>query len=111
MKSLPDCKTEEKVLNLLSFASRMGKLIYGKEKLERYLFSKGDKLLFMASDSSLNTQKYWINKCEPNDIDLLMLKCHSKSSLAKRLGKNELSVVSTSNQDIINGIKKIMRED
>jgi len=89
----------------------MGTLIYGKEKLERYLFSKGDKIMFIASDSSLNTRKYWLNKCNQNHIDLFILKCQSKKSLAERLGKKELSVVSTSNQDIVNGIRQMMRKD
>ena len=99
---------EDKIMNLLSFASRMGKLIYGKERLERYLNGKGEKWLFLASDCSSNTQSFWVNKCQAKACQLFVFTKLTKKGLAKRLGKKELSAVSTSNIDIINGISKIL---
>ncbi len=99
---------EEKIINLLSFASRMGKLVYGKERLERYLNTAETKILFLASDCSSNTKKYWVNKCDSTECQLFIFNSKTKKELAARLGKKELSAVSTSNMDITNGIKKIM---
>jgi len=99
---------EEKIVNLLSFASRMGKLLYGKERLERYLNGKGERWLFMASDCSLNTQSFWEKKCSAVGCELFVFSNLTKRVLAKRLGKKELSAVSTTNTDIINGIKKLL---
>lgn len=101
-------KEEDKIVNLLSFASRMGKLIYGKERLERYLNGKGERWLFLASDCSSNTQTYWEKKCQSMRCELFVFSNLTKKGLAKRLGKKELSVVSTSNTDIINGIRNLL---
>src|SRR6056297_4345812 len=60
-KDLTD-KTEEKIIKLLSFASKMGTLVYGKERLERHLQAARNKWIFLASDCSENTKKMWRNK-------------------------------------------------
>lgn len=99
-------KIEEKIIGLLSFASKMGTLIYGKESLERYLNSNHFKILFLASDCSDNTKKMWFNKTATTGTLLIQFQRTTKIELAKRLGKKELSAVSTSNVDILNGIKK-----
>lgn len=102
--------TERKIITLLSFASKMGALIYGKEKLERHLHASRLKILFIASDCSNNTKKMWVNKCDSNHAKLILFQNTTKKELAKRLGKKELSAVSTSNEDILKGVLKYLEK-
>ncbi len=89
----------------------MGKLVYGKERLERHLNASGLKMLFMASDCSDNTKKYWHNKTNTTNTKLILFRFTTKKELAKRLGKIELSAVSTTNQDILKGIMRLLEKD
>jgi len=86
----------------------MGALVFGKESLERYLDSNHFKILFLASDCSDNTKKMWLNKTTTTGALLIQFQHTTKIELAKRLGKKELSAVSTSNQDIVKGIRKYL---
>jgi len=86
----------------------MGSLIYGKERLERELTSNKVKMLFLASDCSINTQKMWVNKTTTTRTMLIQFQKITKKELAKRLGKKELSAVTTTNIDLIKGIKKYL---
>jgi len=88
----------------------MGKLIYGKERLERFLNTSSLKMIFLASDCSDNTYKYWVNKSNSTGAKLIQFQCITKLELAKRLGKKELSAVSTSNKDILKGIIKYLEK-
>lgn len=99
---------EEKILNLLAFSSKMGKLIYGKERLENYLRDNHPAIIFLACDCSENTQKLWINKCTSNDGTLFKFTRNTKRQIAQTLGKIELSAFTTTNKDIIAGIDKIL---
>ncbi len=88
----------------------MGTLIYGKERLERYLNASNFKILFLASDCSENTKKMWVNKCDSTNAKLVIFQNTTKKELAKRLGKKELSAVSTTNKDLIKGIIKYLEK-
>jgi len=88
----------------------MGTLIYGKERLERHLSASHLKLLFLASDCSDNTKKMWVNKCNSNNAKLILFQTTTKIELAKRLGKKELSAVSTTNEDLLQGIIKYLEK-
>lgn len=99
---------EEKILKLMGFSSKMGKLIYGKEPLENYLKDNANTMIFLASDCSQNTQKLWINKCSYNNAALFKFTKNTKIEIAQKLGKNELSAFATDNTDIIAGIEKIL---
>lgn len=89
----------------------MGSLIYGKERLERELKSNTLQILFLASDCSENTKKLWVNKTTPTGTILIQFQKITKKELANRLGKKELSAVSTRNIDLINGIRKYLEYD
>jgi ribosomal protein L7Ae-like RNA K-turn-binding protein len=103
---------QEKIINLLGFSSRMGALIYGKEKLISYLYTQNTfYMLFLASDSSENTKKFWEDKSKSLDAELYFFENLTKLELAKRLGKVELSVVATDNTEILKGIRKILKEN
>lgn len=103
---------EEGVLSLLGFSSRMGALIYGKEKLLSYLYTQNAYyMLFLSSDCSENTRKFWLDKtCLPG-VELYVFESVTKFGLAKRLGKYELSVVATDNANILEGIRKLLKEN
>jgi len=89
----------------------MGTLIYGKERLERHLQTTQSKWIFLASDCSENTKKMWLNKSASNGSKLIQFKKTTKKILAQRLGKNELSAVSTSNKDILKGIRNYLENN
>jgi len=102
----------DKVLTLLGFSSRMGALIYGREKIISYLYTQNKfYMLFLSSDCSENTRKFWMDKANSLDAEIYVFQNISKEMLAQKLGKYELSAVATDNMDILKGIRKLLKEN
>lgn len=96
----------EKILTLLSFASKAKKLVYGKENIRGYI--KRGKLIVVSSDIGKRVKKDILKRCDIFDCDVLLLENVSKETLARKLGMTNLAVVGIDDQGILNGIIKVV---
>ncbi|MDI3471794.1 MAG: hypothetical protein PWQ20_116 [Thermotogaceae bacterium] len=96
----------EKILTLLSFASKAKKLVYGKENIREYI--KRRKLIIISSDSGRRVKRDVFKRCDIFNCDVLILENVDKEALAKKLGMANLSVIGVDDQGILDGIIKVV---
>jgi len=101
-----DKKTIEKIVTLLSFASRSKKLVYGKENIREYI--KTGNVVIVVSNVGERVRRDILTRCEMFNCKIVLLEGLTKESLAKRLGMVNLSVVGVKDKGIINGIIEVV---
>ena len=79
---------KEKILSLLGFASKAGKLSFGTHATEFAITSGKAKLVLVAEDISEKSVKELKFKADKKSITVLNLKGISTAELSARVGKN-----------------------
>jgi ribosomal protein L7Ae-like RNA K-turn-binding protein len=96
-----DLEAEKKVVSLLQFAYKSGKLMFGYENLHKL---KGKYFLILAKDLSENTKKYILKL---NKFEIYFFK--SKQELGKIFGKNNVGVVAVLENNLGKEIKRFLK--
>ncbi len=98
---------EQKILSYMGFASKAKKIVYGKQGLRNYIRSfQKKKLILIPKDVGSRVKLDVIKHCQVFDVPYIELYC-SKSTLAKALGKQNISVIGITDESIIEGILKL----
>ena len=96
----------KKIISMLQIAKKAGKISYGIEAVRKSTFRKNAKLIVIASDiaeRTLKDVKGFSNKIPIEDISL------SKVKLGEFLGRKELAVLSVTDVNFANGIKRLFK--
>lgn len=97
---------EQKILSYMGFAAKANKIVYGKQGLRNYIRSfQKKKVILIPSDTGSRVKLDVIKHCQIFDVPYIELNS-SKSILAKALGKQNISVVGITDENIIEGILK-----
>ncbi|GAB6190235.1 50S ribosomal protein L7ae family protein [Marinitoga arctica] len=101
---------EQKIVNLLGFASRMRKIIFGKDNIREYIRNpkRKNKFIIIASDVGESIKEDTIKRCQSHHVPYVLLKNYKKEKLGRALGKDEISVVGVLDENIVNGIKEVV---
>ncbi|KLO23063.1 50S ribosomal protein L7 [Marinitoga sp. 1197] len=101
---------EQKIINLLGFAARMRKIIFGKDNIREYIRNpkRKSKFIIIASDVGESIKEETIKKCKTYKVPYVLLKNFSKIDLGRSLGKEEISVVGVLDENIVKGIKDVV---
>ncbi|SHE84469.1 Ribosomal protein L7Ae [Marinitoga hydrogenitolerans DSM 16785] len=101
---------EQKVVNLLGFASRMRKIIFGKDNIREYIRNpkRRKKFIIIASDVGESIKEDTIKRCQSHKVPYVLLSNYTKEQLGRALGKDEISVVGVLDENIVNGIKEVV---
>ena len=96
----------KKIISMLQIAKKAGKISYGIEAVRKSSFRKQAKLIIYASDiaeRTLKDVKSFSNEILMKDISL------SKIELGEFLGRKELAVLSVTDVNFSNGIKRLFK--
>lgn len=77
-----------KSLQTLGLAQVAGGLISGEDQVLKAIKNKQAKLVLLARDAGVNTQKKLTDKCQTYQIPLI--ECYSRQELTQALGKKRL---------------------
>ncbi|WP_129408720.1 L7Ae/L30e/S12e/Gadd45 family ribosomal protein [Marinitoga lauensis] len=101
---------EQKVVNLLGFASRMRKIIFGKDNIREYIRNpkRRAKFIIIASDVGDSIKEDTIKRCRSHHVPYVLLKEYTKNELGRSLGKDEISVVGVLDENIVKGILEVV---
>ncbi|MBM7559516.1 L7Ae/L30e/S12e/Gadd45 family ribosomal protein [Marinitoga litoralis] len=101
---------EKKVVNLLGFASRMRKIVFGKDNIREYIRNpkRRKKFIIIASNVGESIGEDTIKRCESHKVPYITLKNYTKEQLGHALGKDEISVVGVLDENIVDGIKEVV---
>ncbi|AEX85744.1 50S ribosomal protein L7ae [Marinitoga sp. 1135] len=97
---------EQKIVNLLGFAARMRKIIFGKDNIREYIRNprKRYKFIVIASDTGESIKEDTIKRCQSHRVPYVLLKDFTKETLGKSLGRDEISVVGVLDENIVKGL-------
>jgi ribosomal protein L7Ae-like RNA K-turn-binding protein len=93
-----------KALSNIGLAMRAGKLVTGDEIVLKAVRSSEAKLVILAKDASVNTQKKFRDKCGSYNIPLLI--GFDRESLGNSVGKAERVVLAVTDQGFAQMILK-----
>ncbi|RCX21265.1 ribosomal protein L7Ae-like RNA K-turn-binding protein [Fontibacillus phaseoli] len=93
-----------KALNQLGLATRAGKLVTGDELVLKMIRSAEAKLVIVAGDASLNTQKKFRDKCATYEVPLAI--GFDRERLGSSIGKPERVVLALTDQGFADMITK-----
>ena len=96
----------EKILSLLGFAAKAGKLSFGTHATQFAIESGRAKLVLAAEDISEKSVKELNFKANKKSITVLNLKGISTAELSKRVGKN-CGILAVTDQGFADAITKI----
>ena len=96
----------EKVLSLLGFASKAGKLSFGTHATTFSVESGKAKLVLAAADISEKSVKELKFKSAKQNIEVLILDGTCTADLSKRVGKN-CGIVAVNDDGFASAIKKL----
>lgn len=100
---------EQKILSYMGFASKAKKIVYGKQGLRNYIRSfQSKKVIIIPKDAGSRVKLDVIKHCQIFDVPYIELNC-TKSVLSKALGKQNISVVGITDENIIEGILKMFQ--
>lgn len=101
---------EEKILNLLGFASRSRSFVFGKDGIRAYIRGKQkNKIIIIASDTGETVKEDTIKRCKSHEVIYYVLKNHDKEALSNALGKLEISVVGVTDENLAAGIIDLVK--
>ena len=94
---------EPKILTLLGFAKKAGKLVIGKQAVLKAFQKKRVYLILLSNDASSKT----IDELQRLNAKWFKLSDTSKFELGKIVGRNELSIIALSDQQFAKSIRKL----
>ena len=95
-----------KILTLLGFASKAGKLSYGQAASLEAMQRQKTKLLVIASDVSAKSQKELKFHAEKYNAPYLILECVAITELSNAVGRN-CGAVSVNDNSFADAIKNV----
>ena len=103
-----------KVLTLLGFASKAGKLSYGLDSVITTLSQKKSKLVLISNDVSPKSQKEVNFHCEKHNVKAIILLDYDMQTLSHAVGK-KCGIVSVNDESfsrgLISALEAISREE
>lgn len=96
---------QDKILNLLGLACRAGKTVSGEYAVMNYLKKKTVPMLFLASDSGSNAEKYR-HIAEKKGMRIVEL--YTKEELGNAVGKPQSVVVLLADGGFARAVDKVM---
>ncbi|MGQ9855367.1 MAG: L7Ae/L30e/S12e/Gadd45 family ribosomal protein [Fervidobacterium sp.] len=98
-----------KVLSYLGFAARANKIVFGKDMIKEYLNDPRikDKVLIIAKDAGERVKKDIIIRCDISNVDYFEIL--DKKTLAKAVGKKEISVLGIVDENLVKAIKDVLK--
>ena len=101
----------DKVLTLLGFASKAGKLSFGMDSVTTTLSQKKSKLVLISNDVSPKSVKEIKFHCEKHNVTAIVLSEYDMQTLTHAVGK-KCGIVSVNDQSFSHGlISAISREE
>lgn len=97
-----------KLLSLLGFAQKAGKLATGDETCELYLKRKKVKLILLASDAAENTLDKWLRTANTHNVPAYIIA--DREALSQAIGKVNRTVVAVLDSGFAKQLEKLMRE-
>lgn len=92
-----------KILTLLGFANKAGKLIIGKQAVLKSIKKNRVYLVILSNDVSLKT----IEELQRLEAEWIKLSETTKFEFGAMAGRTELSIVGISDQQFVKSIKKL----
>ena len=99
-----------KILSLLGFAAKAGKLSYGTHATEFAITSKKAKLVCVAQDISAKTVKELKFKAEKQDIPVIILEGIDTPTVSSKVGKN-CGVIAVNDIGFADATQKNFKEE
>jgi len=94
---------KEKVLTMLGFAQKGGKLVSG-ESAVKAMFDKGQiHLLILAEDLSENRRRFWVNIAERDNVPVLII--GNKHELGVAVGLSPRALLGITDKQMAKSIK------
>lgn len=93
----------DKILTLLGFASKAGKLSYGFDAVKTALTQSKSKLVLMANDVSHKTQKEISFFCDKFKTEAIVLNAHDMETLSHAVGR-KCGIVSVNDISFAEGL-------
>ncbi len=93
----------DKVLTLLGFASKAGKLSYGFDAVRTSISQKNSKLVLTASDISPKSQKEIVFYCNKFKIQEIVLNDYDMATISHAIGR-KCGIVSVNDQSFKDGL-------
>lgn len=98
---------ENDALGLLGLARRAGKLVSGRDAVERELHRKAAHLVILAKDASPGTRRRFIDMSEADGVPVCELS--SKEAIGFATGRKATAVLAITDQSFAEGImRKVM---
>lgn len=97
-----------KLLSLLGFAQKAGKLATGDETCELYLRRKKVKLILLASDAAENTLEKWQRAGKSNNVPVFVIA--DREELSQAIGKVNRTVVAVLDSGFAKQLVKLTGE-
>ncbi|ODN31212.1 L7Ae/L30e/S12e/Gadd45 family ribosomal protein [Fervidobacterium thailandense] len=99
----------QKVLSLLGFAARSGKIAFGKDMLRDYITNPKlkRKVVLIATDAGERVKRDLKIRCEINRVPYFEFS--NKSELARAVGKREISAIGVMEPNIVDGILDVLQ--
>ena len=94
----------KKYLNLLSLATKAGKVVSGEFSTEKAIKEQTACFVLVAEDASLNTKKLFTDKCSFYEVTIVI--CASKEELGHAIGKVSRASVAVTDQGLADAIAK-----
>ncbi len=93
----------DKILTLLGFASKAGKLSYGFDAVKTALMQSKSKLVLMANDTSAKTKKEITFFSDKFKTEVLILEAYDMETLSHAVGR-KCGVVSVNDSSFAQGL-------
>ncbi len=93
----------DKVISLLGFASKAGKLSYGFDAVRTALSQKKSKLLLIANDVSLKSQKEVLFFGDKFKTQVVVLNDYNMETVSHAVGR-KCGILSVNDTDFSNGL-------
>ena len=100
---------QEKIKNMINFAIRARKYCLGETILHKIRQGNSVKLVLIAKDASLQTQKKYIDKLTFYKVKYAFFS--SKKELGELLHKEAISSIGIEEVNLANNIIKLMKEE
>ncbi|MFA6075873.1 MAG: ribosomal L7Ae/L30e/S12e/Gadd45 family protein [Negativicutes bacterium] len=100
---------ENKILTLLGFAQKAGKVHSGDTAVLSALESKKAKLVLMAHDAADSTREKFIKQCA--DCRVKFIEISSKDGLGSAIGKAQRAAIAITDRNFAQAILKRYEDD
>jgi len=98
----------DKILDLLGFARKSGNLIFGFQLVKKMVERNNVKLVILAKDISLNTEKKILKVINMNNVPII--KYSNNEELSKSIGQTDKAILAVTDKKLANRILEVFNE-